>query len=352
MPVAGAREPEEIKAILEPWLAAQLDVGAVSVTDLVVPQASGFSNETFLFTAAWSDQAGAARAAELVLRSQSAEHNIFPNPDLLAQQFLTMQLLNTNTDLPIPTMRWAESDASVLGEQFFVMDRIDGVVPTDNPPYLRAGFVIDMTPEDRRVWHTNGIDALASVSGVDWRSIGFDHLDLTQYGELGPEQRHGFMRFYQDWAIGHMDHPVADPAWEWLDRNWPDDGDHIELCWGDSRPGNLMFDGLDVVAILDWEMVSLGNSESDLGWWLFLEKFATIGMRVDLPEGMLTHDELIARWEHIKGRPATHVDFYERLAAFQFMMTMVRLSAAMDLGMEIDNPITPLARDLFGFGVS
>lgn len=347
MPVAGAHEPAELQRLLEPWIAARLEVESVTIRDLVVPQASGFSNETFLFGVDWNTAAGDSESAELVLRSQPAEHNMFPNSDVLAQQFKTMAALGEHTDLPIAAMRWAESDPELLGQPFFVMDRLYGQVPTDNPPYLRESFVLDMSQEDRRVWHTNAVDAMISVSQVDWRPIGLDHLDQSGYGPLGPEQRRGYAHYYWEWAIGHMDHPVADPAWAWLDQNWPDDGDHIELCWGDARPGNLMFDHTDVVAIFDWEMASLGNGESDLGWWLFLEKFASVGMGVELPEGMLTRPEIIERWESTKGRAADHVDFYERLAAFQFMLLMVRLSAALDLGMEIDNPMTPLARELF-----
>ena len=80
---------------------------------------------------------------------------------------------------------------------------------------------------------------------------------------------------------------MLDAAWKWLDANWPDDGEHVELCWGDARPGNEMFDGTDVIGVFDWEMVSLGNGESDLGWWVFLQRFHTDGTGVPLPEGML-----------------------------------------------------------------
>lgn len=347
MPVAGAHDPSELQALLEPWIAGKLKVDSVRVRDLVVPQASGFSNETFLFVAEWVDGHASAHAAELVLRSQPAEHNMFPNSDVLAQQFETMAALGAHTDLPVANMRWAEHDAAVLGEPFFVMDRVYGQVPTDNPPYLREGFVLDMSPADRGRWHANAVDAMISVSQVQWRPLGLGYLDQARYGALGPDQRKGYAKHFWEWAVGHMDHPVADPAWVWLDANWPEDGEHLELCWGDARPGNLMFDGTDVVSIFDWEMVSLGNGESDLGWWLFLEKFSSVGMGVALPEGMLTRSQVISRWEAAKGRRAIHVDFYERLAAFQFMLLMVRLSAALNLGMEIDNPITPLARELF-----
>ena len=203
------------------------------------------------------------------------------------------------------------------------------------------------------------MEALVSVSKVDWRSIGFDHLDLAHHGSLGPEQRRNYFRNYLSWACpGH--HPVVHPAWEWLEANWPDDAAHVELCWGDARPGNQMYapDG-SVVALFDWEMVSLGNSESDLGWWLFLQRYHTDGLGVPLPEGLLTRDETIALWERLAGRPATHVDFYERLAGFQFCLVIIRIADMTELlspetampGMGLYNPVAAETAKLLGLPV-
>lgn len=347
MPVAGAHEPEVLLELLTPWL--QQVTGSeqpVRITDLEVPQANGFSNETFLLHAAWSD-AGKPTEADLVLRSQAPEHQVFPLVDLINQQYRTMKLLGEHTDIPVPRVRWAEPDNSLLGRPFFVMDRLYGEVPGDNPPYLRESFVTAMDVPTRRAWHRSGLDVLVALAGVDWRTIGFEYLDLTQFGPLGPEQRQGFIRHFYDWTCAGTPHPVADPAWTWLEQHWPDDGEHLNLCWGDARPGNQMYRATDVIGVFDWEMVSIGNAESDLGWWLFLQRFSSEGMGVVLPEGLLTRSETIAYWENGTGRQADHVEFYERLAAFQFALIMIKLSQALDLGMEVDNPVTPLARDLF-----
>jgi len=348
MPVAGAHDPAELKALLEPWITTVSGSNTPAVvTDVEVPQANGFSNETFLLNAQWSEN-GEPVSAELVLRSQAPEHQMFPIVDLLSQQYRTMGLLFEHTDIPVPRVRWAEADISVLGQPFFLMDRLRGDVPGDNPPYLRDSFVIDMDPATRRTWSENALDALTSVGQVAWRELGFEYLNLTQFGALGPQQRLGYTRHFYEWTLAGEAHPVCDPAFEWLEDNWPDDSEHKELCWGDARPGNMMFNGTDVIGIFDWEMVSIGNAESDLGWWLFLQRFSSEGMGIALPEGILTYDETVARWEENMERPANHVAFYERLAAFQFGLIMVKLSRSLNLGMEVDNPVTPLARALFG----
>lgn len=347
MPVTGQLQPEELQALLEPWMARQMpDARRVRVTEVTIPQGSGFSNETFLVDARWSDGHG-DHEVELVVRSQAQEHQIFPEPDLIEQQFRTMSLLGRHTDVPVPRMRWAEPDPALLGRPFFVMDRLHGDVAADNPPYTTEGFVIDMDPQRRRTWHRNGLEVMTRIHRVDWRAVGFGYLDRRHHGALGPEQRRGYLDHYQRWATGGRAHPAITPAWEWLTAHWPDDDAHVELCWGDARPGNLMFGGVDVVGVFDWEMVSLGNGESDLGWWLFLQRYHTDGTGVPLPEGLLDRAETIAQWERLRGRAAIHVDFYERLAGFQFCLVMVRLAESMGVPeMAMDNPVADLTRAL------
>ena len=139
-----------------------------------------------------------------------------------------------------------------------VMDRLNGLVPGDTPVYTSEGFVVAMTDAARGAWAHNGIEALTRVAKVDWRAAGLDYLDQKHHGPLGPEQRRGYFRNYKEWALKGTAHPIIDPAWDWLIANWPEDGEFIELCWGDARPGNQMYGGPDlseVIGVFDWEMV-------------------------------------------------------------------------------------------------
>ena len=360
MPVSGQRDPDEVKVVLEAWMAQQMpECTDVAISKLVVPQTSGFSNETFLVDATWTEADGTAVESALVLRSQPALNLLFPEIDLIAQQYMTMRQLGQHSNVPVPRTRWAESDPAVLGGPFFVMDRLDGVVPGDAPAYTVEGFVVDMDEETRARWSYNGVEALTRVAKVDWRAAGLDYLDLKHHGELGPEQRRNYFENYKNWALKGAAHPVIDPAWDWLVANWPADEAFIELCWGDSRPGNQMYggpDNSDVIGVFDWEMVSLGNSESDLGWWLFLQRFSLESSGVSILPGMLDRAATITLWEELMERPATNVDFYEILAGFQFCLVMCKLAEMYVIesgdpaigAMAIYNPVATITANLLG----
>ena len=345
MPIVGQRDPEATRLALAKWLAVQTG-RAVEIRNLVVPQSSGFSNETFLFDAHWD---GSEDVEALVLRSQPQAYALFPEIDLIEQQYLSMKLLGDHSNVPVAKVRWAERGNDVLGQPFFVMDRLDGFVPGDNPPYMTEGTVFDMTPEARRAWHTNAIEVLTRVGKVDWKAAGFHHLDKAHHGKLGSQQRKGYFQHYLAWATQGEHHPIVHPVFDVLMDTWPDDDDHIDLCWGDARPGNQMFSGTEVVGVFDWEMVSLGNCESDLGWWLFLQRYSSDGVGAALLDGMLNRDETIVEWERHMGREATNIDFYERLGGFHFCLVMIKLAEMMNIPeMSTNTPVADITLQLCG----
>lgn len=329
MPLPQERDPEQTRARLVDWLGRQLpEASELAIPKLEIPQSSGFSNETFLFEATWRE-GGTPRHEELVLRAQPPSYALFPHIDIVAQQFRTMQLLGEHSDVPVPGVLWAEADPDVLGQPFFVMQRAHGHVPPDNPPYTRSGFVVDLPVEERRRLHRNGLEAMTRVHRVDWRALGFEHLDRAKHGSPGSEQLRNYFDTYRDWALDGSPHPTLEATWRWLAASWPDDDEHVELTWGDARPGNIMFRDQEVVAVFDWEMAALCNAESDLGWWIYMQRFHTEGMGTQLPEGLLDRDATVAFWEERVGREASHVDFYEVLGGFHFSLIMVMMGRNM-----------------------
>jgi aminoglycoside phosphotransferase (APT) family kinase protein len=328
MPIPEQRDLEEARGILAGWLAQQLDdVDDVNIGPISGPAFTGFSNETLLFDASWTDGDGTRVTEPLVLRVEPTQHTVFLEADF-ENQYRVVRALGEHTNVPVPTMRWFETDRSHLGAGFFVMDRVDGRAPTDTPPYTLGGWLLEeSTPAQRRTIVESGIDALCAVHAVDWRALGLDFLDKPQYGRLGFEQQ---LRYYEksfEWADpGRPAPPVAQATLDWVRKHAPAEDPEVTLCWGDARINNQLFGPDDrVAAVVDWEMVTLADPMMDLGWWLFLDRHFHEGMPAPRLEGFPTREEMVARYEATSGRTARDLHFYEVFGGLRFAVVMMRL---------------------------
>jgi aminoglycoside phosphotransferase (APT) family kinase protein len=330
MPIPEQRDLEAARGILARWLAKQ-NPGArdVSVGPITGPAFTGFSNETMLFDASWTE-GGEPVAQQLVARVKPTQHTVFLEADF-EEQYLVLRTLGQHTRVPVPPVRWYEADDSYLGAPFFVMGHVDGRVPQDNPPYTLQGWLLEeSTPEQRRTLVEQGLRALAAIHAVDWRTLGLDVLSKPRYGRLGFEQQ---LRYYEasfDWAEREAGFPaptVPRVALEWVRAHAPEHDPEIALCWGDARINNMLFSpDHRVAAVLDWEMVTLADPMMDLAWWLFLDRHFHEGMPAPRMEGFPTREEMVATYEAASGRTARDLDFYERFAGLRFAVIMVRIA--------------------------
>jgi aminoglycoside phosphotransferase (APT) family kinase protein len=83
------------------------------------------------------------------------------------------------------------------------------------------------------------------------------------------------------------------------------------------------------VAVLDWEMATLGPAEMDLGWFLFMDRHHSEGIETPRLAGLGDRAATIARWETQVGRSAEHVAFWEAFTAWRFAVIMVRVGQQM-----------------------
>ena len=328
MPAPPQRDLDLTRRQLEGWLAKPLPgAGALRVTHLEKPEGSGYSNDTLLMDIAY-EEAGAAREENLVIRITPTGYPVFPYYDL-ARQFEIMKAVGEKSDVPLPTMRWREADPSIVGESFYVMERVYGSVPADNPPYPTEGFVFDATPAQREKMWWNGLDAMMQIGKLDVDSLGLDFLELPELGSTPIEQHLCYYERYLDWAREGEEQPTSQAALEWLKANLPKDEPRA-LSWGDARMGNQIFRDFEVVASIDWEMAALGNPQCDLGWWLFVDLIAIAGngipgMARPRLEGLPSHEETVARWEEEFGYKAEHLHFYQVFAGLRFACVMIRV---------------------------
>ena len=315
-------DADTLRARLTDWLPARVGAPSVTVTDLTPPSGTGYSSETLLFTARF-DSDGDVQERRFVVRLKPTRPGVFPEYDIDLQHDV-MAALAAKTTIPVPDMLWQEHDASVLGSEFFVMGHVPGRVPTDNPPYTLEGWILDEPEDRRRTLHTSALDVLCRIHQLDPADT-LGHVTDKLRNGLDEELAY-YESFFESAARGRPQ-PVAEKAWDWVQANRPKGSQQTGLSWGDSRISNMIFgQDLHPVAVLDWEMVSLGDPEMDLAWWLFLDRHFTEGMGVAQPAGFLSRQETVTRWEEALGRPAQNLEFYEIYAGFRFAVIMMSLT--------------------------
>ena len=330
MPVPDQRDPEATRRILTEWLAGHLP--GAEVTHLQTPETTGFSNETLIFDTAYNGQVEA-----LVARVAPHHYQVFPEARF-EEQYRLMRILDERTDIPVPPIRWYEPDPALLGAPFFVMGRIEGLVPTDMPPYHQAGWVTEIAPAERASMWWCTLDILARLHRLDIKRLELGFLDQPGWGATGIDQRLGYYEHYLHWAYpGPKD--TALRALAWLGANRPAEPYDPVALWGDARIGNVIFARGVPQVLLDWETAVLGQPEEDLAWFLFLDRHHCEGIGVPRLEGFPERDETIARYEDLLGRPMLNMAYYEVLSAFKFTVIMSRIGQAMiDFGwIEADN---------------
>jgi aminoglycoside phosphotransferase (APT) family kinase protein len=150
------------------------------------------------------------------------------------------------------------TDASVIGSDFYLMSYVEGRVFWD--PALP-----DLTPTQRAPLYGEMARVLAALHGVD-----VDRVGLSDYGKPGNYFARQIARWSDQYRaseterIDAIEHLIA-----WLPAHCPPDDGVRALVHGDFRLDNLMFarDGVTVLAVVDWELSTLGHPLADLAYW-------------------------------------------------------------------------------------
>mgnify|MGYP000741515764 CR=1 FL=1 len=328
MAILPTQDLEGTRQRLAAWLGPKLPRGTdrLDISELQIPQGAGHSNATLLFDAHWQEN-GAARSGGFVARVRPAGRGVFPEYDMQLQ-YRCMEILGTRSAVPVPRMLWFESDASVLGQPFYVMEKLDGIVPSDNPPYAIAGWVAEASADDQAALWRRSIALLARIHELDWRALGFAFLDRPEYGPTGFAQQLAYYREYLAWATGGAPAPELIDTLAWLEANRPA-GDRIVLNWGDARISNMMYRDFAPIAVLDWEMACLGPPEADVAWFLFMNDFLTTAIGLPgvagFPDAAATAEEYA---QHAT-RPLRDLHYFSVWAAFRFAVIMAAIETLM-----------------------
>lgn len=315
---------DHVRNCLTGWFVARLPRASdIVLSDLSTPGA-GASNETYFLSVEYKEN-GKEIIERFVIRWPPSGFLVFPSESYnMTKQYDLLKRLS-GAGARTPKVFGLEEDSSVIGRPFFIMERIDGWVPGDFPPYHVGGLLFDMREADRaQVWR-NGVEALAELHQIDWRSAGLEILGAAEPDNFVDEQIalwdgvHGLNK-------GPLP-PVLASSRQWLLNN-RFSPEHLCLCWGDARLGNMVYQDVEVAALLDWEMALIGDPIADLAWFLHVDWASSVG-KPSAPTPRLTGlpdaDQTRKIYQTLTGWSMENFDYYDVLAAYRLAIVYTRI---------------------------
>lgn len=342
----SSRDPSEVSASLTAWAAGVLPAGAdPAVTLHSGIDSNGMSSETLILDIDWVE-GGQQRHGEYVARVAPAADDVPVFPSYALQdQYDAMRIVGEQSDVPVPAVRWIEPTGEVLGTPFFLMDRIEGVVPQDVLPYnFGDNWLFDASPEDQRRLQDNSVEVIAKLHAIADAGSTFDFLDPAAAGHRGEtllDRKLAAVRAWYEFAVPEAGpSPLTERALAWLEANQPETTDTV-LCWGDARIGNMMYRDFEPVAVLDWEMAAIGPRELDVSWIMFAHRvFEAITEVMGMP-GMphfMREEEIRARYTELTGVELGDLLWFDVYNAVQWNIVFMRTGVRQIRFGEIERP--------------
>lgn len=319
-------DPEEKRLKLEAWLKNRLpSAERVAVTSME-KAAGGYGSEIHFLEVSWR-QDGQEKAERLVIREEPKVFRVFPEY-YVAREFNTMKALAA-TDVPVPAVYWLETDEEVLGAPFYVMGRVDGQIldPQQFGDESR-GPLYEADPEGRRTIYHQVLEVMAKINSLDCEEIGLSYAGAPRRGADALDQHIDFYKRMAEWAQVEP-RPLIHGAFDWFSEN-RFEPKRVTVCWGDARPGNLMYRDGEIVAVIDWDMTHIGIAETDIAWFLAVDWLtAESGMRGPRWEGIPAREETIQVYESALGRKLEDFSYHEAFAFLKLGIIFWRVVKSM-----------------------
>ena len=224
----------------------------------------GQSNPTYKVTAA---------SGTYVLRRQP-EGNLLKSAHAVDREHRVLAALESS-DVPVAQVYHLCEDASVIGSMFYLMEYCDCAV------YWSASLTEIADNATRKAMYDGMNKALVAL-----HSVNIDECGLTDYGKPGDYFERQLGRWTKQYKASELQPiPAMDQLMSWLQSHLPSDDGRVSLVHGDFRLDNMMFakDSAKIIAILDWELSTLGHPFADLAYQC---------MQLRMPQGMGSIDGL------------------------------------------------------------
>ena len=292
---------------------------------------SGASNLTYLLK--YPDR-------ELVLRRPPIGTKAVSAHDM-KREFLIQSRLKPVYDL-VPHVIALCEDHSILGSDFYVMDRIQGEI-------FRRDVPESLSTDDISIMATSLVSGLSQLHSVDASVLA----ELNKGSGYVTRQVEGWSKRYRNALTDDV--PDGEDVMNWLLSHKPDDVDSC-IIHGDWRIDNMVFDlgQKKLVGVLDWELATVGDPLMDLGsalaYWVDKDDepiFASLRRQPSHLDGMPTRKEFIAKYLELSGRKCDDFTFYEVFGLFRLSVIIQQIWARYKVG-QTTNP----AFKGFGMGVN
>ena len=331
----SSRDVTTVPAAISRWLSTVLP-GAVTpqVTVQSGIDTTGMSSETIILTGRW-DENGTPVEQRWVARVAPSTEDVPVFPSYrLDHQFDVMRQVGELTDVPVPRVRWIEPTGDVLGKPFFLMDHVEGVVPPDVMPYTFGGnWFADAPAERRRELQDSTVEVLAKLHSIPHADSRFAFLNEALPGDTALRRHFAWAQHWYDFAVPDIGRsPLLERTFDWLQQHWPDEaaaGDPV-LLWGDARVGNVLYRDFRPVAVLDWEMVTVGPRELDVAWMIFahmvFQELAGLATLPGLPD-VLREDDVRVTYQRLTGVELGNLDWFYAYSAVMWACVFMRTGA-------------------------
>ncbi|MEE9407327.1 MAG: phosphotransferase family protein [Polaribacter sp.] len=217
----------------------------------------------------------------------------------------------------VPKMFCYTNDESILGSEFYIMEKVEGVILNYKEAQKR-----NISTSDYKIIANSWLDALVALHSVDYNAIGL--------GDLGKPE--GYVkRQVSNWGKQYLkaktnEYPEAEMVMKWMDEHQPKQYEHC-LIHNDYKYDNIVFKDdtwQEVSAVLDWEMATLGDPLMDLGtslgYWTVATDHDFVKQGIPSPtifKGNPIRSEIAQMYAEKSGRNVDDLVFYYVFGLFK-----------------------------------
>ena len=279
MSVSSTAAVDELVIQLKEFFEANLAAARGICIDNVAPITAGNARQAWEFEVRWRERGERRKLACVMLRKAGAGQL---ETDMVPEFRIVSSLWGSG--VPVARALWMDCEGEWLERPAFIMEKVAGA--TDLPTLLKPERA-----ESSRAIARQLATIAARLHTVDWKALGVDFLPAVTPETVAAQQ----ISYWESLFVKHRmePHPVMVAAFIWLREHRPI-ARKISIIHGDFRFGNFLYEADRINAMLDWEMVHLGDPIEDIAW-----AYRSLWS----PQAFLSLDEFVTRYTELSGIP-------------------------------------------------